>query len=453
MQRPQPDSLPETPGVYLYKDKEGVVIYVGKARNLRKRILSYFRENLSTKTIAMLSHADSITTITTETEKDALLLESTLIKKYLPHYNIALRDDKQYVLFRIDPKSPFPRLETVRQAKRRAQDNALYFGPFTDGVAARETWKIIHKIFPLRRCRDRLFKNRVRPCLYYHLGQCLAPCQGKVTQEEYQAVVRQVEMLLSGRSKELLETLRQEMQAASDSLEFELAAKLRDQIHAIEQTIEEQHVILPDGTIPEFYQLPESAQKEWIGEKLAAVFKSKHTIHRIECVDVSHISGDCARIGMVVFEDGQPLKTAYRTWSLPPEAIVAGDDYAALAFWAKHRVQSGPPWADLVLIDGGKGQIAAVSRGFQEAFQSEPIPFLLAGIAKARTENGRPDRRAGNVQDRIFLAHRKNPLPLRNGSEELLFLQYVRDNAHRYALSRHRQAKRKALLSTKKKKK
>ena len=173
MERPQPSSIPLSPGVYLYKDAKGKIIYVGKARVLRRRVLSYFRPTgIAPKTAAMLARAESIEFFTTNTEKEALLLEASLIKKHRPPYNIVLRDDKQYALFRLHPKQPFPRLEITRKVKK---DGARYFGPFTSALAARETWKLIHRAFPLRRCSDRMMKNRVRPCLYHHMGQCPAP--------------------------------------------------------------------------------------------------------------------------------------------------------------------------------------------------------------------------------------------------------------------------------------
>lgn len=192
----------------------------------------------------MIGHAASLETLSTTTEKEALLLEASLIKKHRPHYNIVLRDDKQYVLFRIAKDAPYPRLEVVRQARR---DNARYFGPFTSGQAARETWKTIHRVFPLRRCVDRAFKNRVRPCLYHHIGQCLAPCTENVPVEEYASLIHRVELLLSGRSRELLDTLRHAMADASEAMNYEQAAVFRDQIKAIERTVERQSVVLPEG--------------------------------------------------------------------------------------------------------------------------------------------------------------------------------------------------------------
>ncbi len=246
MERPASSTLPTTPGVYLYKDAQGRIIYVGKARNLRRRILSYFREAsaLTPKTVAMIGHAATLETLSTTTEKEALLLEASLIKKHRPHYNIVLRDDKQYVLFRIAKDVPYPRLEVVRQTRR---DNARYFGPFTSGQAARETWKAIHRAFPLRRCADRAFKNRVRPCLYHHIGQCLAPCTEAVSSEAYATLVHRVELLLSGRSRELVDMLRQAMTEASEALDYEQAAAFRDQIRAVERTVERQSVVLPAG--------------------------------------------------------------------------------------------------------------------------------------------------------------------------------------------------------------
>lgn len=584
MQKPESSSIPLTPGVYLYKDAKGRIIYVGKARVLRRRVLSYFRpEGLPAKTRAMLSHAESIEYLTTTTEKEALLLEASCIKKHRPHYNIVLRDDKQYVLFRINPKHPFPRLEIVRQARR---DGARYFGPFTSALAARETWKLIHRAFSLRRCTDKAMKNRVRACLYYFMGQCPAPCMDLVTPQEYNENVRKVTDLLQGRSAELLVGLRSAMEQAADDLEFEKAASLRDQIRAVESTVERQAAVLPGGgdmdvvglfsadkglalglifvrggavtdgrafywagltfedapellwsfmgqyycqaTPPPRILLPwipadlddaESAD-DAAGEAAAAEIAERaraaeagspapdgastrlaleqtladrrggavrivppqnagdnqlidlaqsnareearrqeqktdqnilerlaRALHlpappmRIECVDVSHTGGQQTRVGMVVFEDGKPERSQYRAYAMPD----SGDDYATLYAWVARRLESGPPWADLLLIDGGRGQLGAVQRALREAGKEDL--FALAAIVKARDEEGHADRRAGNVADRIFVPNRANPLPLREGGPELLFLQNVRDNTHRFAIGRHRRARQGAALS------
>ncbi|MBQ4132691.1 MAG: UvrB/UvrC motif-containing protein, partial [Desulfovibrionaceae bacterium] len=260
-------TIPVTPGVYMFKDAQGRIVYVGKAKHLRRRVSSYFRgqHRHSPKTAAMLAVAESLDTLSTNTEKEALLLEASLIKKHRPRYNIVLRDDKQYLLFHIDKAQEYPRLSIVRpraaKSKKgetfRASDDGetdipvlgrkgrdVFYGPYTSALAARETWRVIHRIFPLRRCSNRSFKNRVRPCLYYHLGQCLAPCVLPVEPSEYNAVLQRVELFLSGRSGELLEQLNDEMLKASDELNFEQAAKLRDQIVAVKQTLEKQSAVL-----------------------------------------------------------------------------------------------------------------------------------------------------------------------------------------------------------------
>lgn len=615
MQRPKPETLPLTPGVYLYKDTTGRILYVGKARVLRQRLLSYFRDDVPAKTAAMLKHACSLETLSTTTEKEALLLEASLIKKHRPRYNIVLRDDKQYVLFRLSLKHPFPRLDVVRKAregKGGGRDGARYFGPFSSATAARETFKLIHRVFQLRRCTDRALKNRVKPCLYFHMGQCPAPCMGNVTPAEYFVGVQPVIELLSGRTTDLVRDLEQKMLDAAEALDFEQAARLRDQKQAVERTVEQQSAVLASGAdmdvlglhpaergmalsilfvrggrlldgrsffwsglgwddapellwtfLSQFYAsgkgegpppkvvvpwiVPPQAQSTdddpvaaWcaqnipaqdgqneaptvplsdmpephipehleqatsadssadlsdfeeesipvleamlsqlrekpvrimaprnadehrlvdmavanareearqrqdvsIGERLAKALHLPVPPVRIECVDVSHTSGQQTRVGMVVFEDGQPLTSAYRDYAMPDGG---GDDYGVLAAWVARRLESGPPWADLLLIDGGKGQLSVVARALQDAGQEHL--FTLAAIAKARDAQGHADRRAGNVADRIFLQGRSNPLPLKDGCPELLFLQHVRDSTHRFAIGRHRKARTGAALA------
>lgn len=558
MERPDPATIPLSPGVYLYKDAKGKVIYVGKARVLRRRVLSYFRPTgLPAKTVAMLARAESIDYIATTTEKEALLLEASLIKKHRPHYNIVLRDDKQYALFRINLKQDFPRLEICRRAKR---DGARYFGPFTSALAARETWKLLNRAFSLRRCSDRMMKNRIRPCLYHHMGQCAAPCMGLASKEEYQEAIRKTCDLLAGNSEPLLAELRSEMEKSSEDLDFERAARLRDQIRAVEKTVERQAAILPgasdmdviglyqadkgmalgiifvrngavgDGRayywpglrledapellasfLGQFYTqaappprillpwIPSGARDEegediWedksaleqalserrdgpvrivaprnsddnqlvelaeanareeakrrqnqdpaaLLERVGKALGLSKVPNRIECVDVSHISGTQTRVGMVVYENGQPSRDEYRVYAMPDSQ----DDYATLHAWVGRRLESGEPWPDLLLIDGGRGQLASVRSAFERAGKPDLIP--LAAIAKARDENGHADRHAGNVADRIFLPGRSNPLPLREGSPELLFLQQIRDATHQFAISSHRKARRSAAFS------
>ncbi|MDR2076838.1 MAG: excinuclease ABC subunit UvrC [Desulfovibrio sp.] len=571
MEKPDLSRFPSTPGVYLYKDASGRILYVGKARRLRQRLASYFRDpaGLTRKTKAMLAQAVSIDILRTGTEKEALLLEAGLIKKHRPRYNILLRDDKEYLLFRINRDHPFPRVEILRRRTGgKGLKNAVLFGPFSSGGAARETWKLLHKFFPLRRCADRAFANRTRPCLYFDMRQCPAPCTRPVSRDDYQATLKKVELLLSGRSRELVAALSAEMQKAAESLRFEDAARLRDQIQAVRRTLERQSVVLAEGAdldvlgviqVPEglglgivfirdgllldgrsffwpgltvedtpelvtgflsqFYlnqralgeSIPPRVVVPWLppedspsGEEdadlaaltaalaeyrgnpvllsrprnpdednlalmaaanarealrsstmpamadlLAERLHAPAPLRHIEAVDISHTGGRQTRAGLVVFQDEEPIPGAFRQYDL--EEMLAnrkadpGDDYAALAAWAERRAESGPPWPDLLLIDGGKGQLAAVSRAFAD--RGLAGTFLLASIAKARDAEGRADRRAGNTGDRIFLPGRANPLPIAPGCPELLFLQRIRDAAHNFILGRHRKARAAHALS------
>lgn len=557
MEKPDLGKIPLSPGVYMFKNAQGRVLYVGKAKALRKRLSSYFREAsaLPLKTRSMLGKAEDLETISTATENEALLLEASLIKKHRPHYNILLRDDKEYLLFRLATDQDYPRLEIVRQVRRsrsRSKGGALVFGPYSSAHDARATWKSIHKIFPLRRCKDSSFKNRSRPCLYYHIGQCLAPCVLPVEPEKYAELTAKVAMLLQGRSRELIQNMEQEMDRAAEALEFERAAGIRDQIRAVKNTVEKQSVLLEKerdldlvglsecggglalsvlfvrggallgqraffwpglgledagelfaSFLLQFYTQAEAIPPQivlpWLpgagvadddsseldmaalesllaslragpvriaapkGEDeerlvslaaanaresaiqnrgadlpamLARVFMREEPVSRVEVVDVSHISGTSTRAGMVVFEDGRPVKDAWRNYAFESGH---GDDYGVLAEWAERRINSGPPWPDLLLIDGGRGQLAVVHKVF--AGHGLDGAFTIASIAKARDEAGHSDRRAGNVSDRIFLPGRTNPLNLKPGAPELLFLQHVRNHAHDFVLGRHRKAR------------
>ncbi|WP_027722799.1 excinuclease ABC subunit UvrC [Maridesulfovibrio zosterae] len=536
--------FPSSPGVYLMKDSAGRIIYVGKARVLRKRLSSYFRaiEKHTPKTRVLVSKICSIDTLVTATEKEALLLEASLIKKHRPRYNIVLRDDKQYVLFQLDKKSEYPRLRLTRKVVR---DGSVYFGPYTSSYFARETWKILGKVFPLRKCSDSSFKNRVRPCLYHDMKQCLGPCVNFVPRKDYMDLVHQVEMLLSGKAGDLISSLRREMEIASEALEFEKAANLRDQIKAVGKTIEKQSVVFNDSSDIDVIALAESSQGVGLGllfirrgrlldkknffwpglsledgeeilhsfvsqfytstkfipskllvpfefdmqssmeiltersknpvrivtpgtgeekrlleiarknaafganekknvdilDVLAAKLKLSAAPQRIECIDASHLGGEGMRVGMVVFEEAKPEKSQYRTYVFP-ELEHSSDDYAALYHWVVKRIDSGPPWADLILIDGGKGQLAAVEKAFAENWTEEtPVPHL-ASIAKG------PTRKAGELEDRIFRPGRKNHLPLKGGSPELLYLQNVRDEAHRFVIGRQRKSRKKKVLQS-----
>jgi excinuclease ABC subunit C len=565
MQKPDLSLFPTGPGVYLYKDAAGHILYVGKAGNLRRRLSSYFRAGISPplKTRVMLDEARHIDILRTGTEKEALLLEAGLIKKHRPRFNIILRDDKEYLLIRIAGNHPYPRVEIVRRSKHGAKRaGTKHFGPFSSGQAARDTLRLIHKNFPLRRCRDVAFANRTRPCLYHDMGQCLAPCVLPVPHTAYRAVLDQVRLLLSGKTRKLVTKMKHEMDDASRDQHFEKAAVLRDQIRSLEKTVERQSVILNENTDmdvvgptttsegaalgllfvrggmlldgrnffwPELVQedTPELLdgfltqyylQRRDFGESIpprivvprmtgtdgesfhaleralsdlrggpvrivhpsgpdennltlmaesnartaataaahtpaAALlrrrFNAAKSVRRIEVVDISHISGNKTRAGMAVFEDERPVFRAYRVYNLDADlaAVAAGDDYAALTAWAGRRIADAAeqPFPDLILVDGGKGQLAAVLRAFNAAnikTGNEPdAACLLASIAKARDGRGGSDRRAGNTADRIFVPGRGRPLNFPPGCRELLYLQHVRDAAHNFAVRHHRKAR------------
>lgn len=234
--------LPDSPGVYCFKDSSGRVIYVGKAKDIRKRVLSYFRPqpDLSGKTGLMMKKAGGLDIIFTSTEQEAFILESSLIKKYMPRYNVILRDDKQYPCIRLDINEPYPRLSIVRRIKK---DGAVYFGPFSSAGAVRSTLKIIDRVFKLRKCKTPALPSRTRPCLNYQMGLCLGLCTGDIPVAEYHKVVEQVRLFLEGRNRELISQLEKDMTEAAENLNFEKAAGIRDQIRAIEKVVERQHVV------------------------------------------------------------------------------------------------------------------------------------------------------------------------------------------------------------------
>ena len=234
--------LPHGPGVYLFSDPRGRVIYVGKAKDLKKRVLSYFRSanNTPTKTARMMKMAEGLEFILTLTEKEAFILENDLIKKFKPRYNIILRDDKQYPCLRLDIREPYPRLGIVRKIKK---DGALYFGPFSSANAVRSTTRVISRVFKLRKCKGLKLKHRDRPCINFQMDRCLAPCARTVSEKAYGEMVEQVRLFLEGRNTELVGTLKKEMAEVAAQLDFEKAADIRDRIYAIQKTVEKQHVV------------------------------------------------------------------------------------------------------------------------------------------------------------------------------------------------------------------
>jgi len=255
-------AFPHLPGIYMFKDAAGAILYIGKARDLRKRIGNYFRggDAVDVKTRIMLGRAADLEYAVTTSEKDALLLEASLIKKHRPRYNVVLRDDKNYLSIRIDPRDIYPRLDIVRRFQK---DGALYFGPYTSARAARDTLKYLHQLFPLRLCKGKKLIPRERPCLNYSMGRCLAVCADKVSREDYMKMVEEVVLFLQGKTDVLQRQLKQRMQEAAETLQFELAAFYRDRLQNVAATIEKQHIVsdrFHDQDVLGIYQEEERAE-------------------------------------------------------------------------------------------------------------------------------------------------------------------------------------------------
>lgn len=552
--RPQFDAkafvatLTTRPGVYRMLDESGAILYVGKARNLRKRVGNYFRASgLDTKTIALVARISNIEVTITRTETEALLLEQTLIKNYRPPYNIELRDDKTYPYIMLTQSDPYPRLAFHRGRKRQG---AKLFGPYPNSSSVRESLNILQKVFRLRQCEDSYFRNRSRPCLQYQIGRCTGPCVGLISTEEYARDVHYSSMFLSGQSDALIKELSADMERKSEALDFERAAIIRDQIIDLRHIHEQQYVsdhgsdadvlaaamqgayncvhlmVIRDGRlignksffprdrlsadeaallsafIAQYYVREEGGAEiprelvitpaiadsrslaaaltfcagksvrissavrghraKWLAmaatnaqESLHSYVTNKQNIQqrfeqlrqaleldaipqRIECFDISHTAGESPVASCVVFNSEGPLKSDYRKFNI--ERITAGDDYAAMGQALKRRytrlsgaseetVDAGKI-PDILLIDGGKGQLSQAREVLAECQLSG---VCLLGIAKGIS------RRAG--QETLYLAiddmYREIVLP--SESAALHLLQQIRDEAHRFAISGHRQ--------------
>jgi len=542
------NKAPRSPGVYLMKDSVQKIIYIGKAGNLKSRISSYFTGN-DTRPMApfLMLRVHDIEFITTATEKEALILENNLIKRHHPRYNVNLRDDKTYYHLSLDPAEKFPRLQLVR----RRQNNAVfYFGPYPSSAAAKETLKFVQQIFPLRSCRDHDFQLRKRPCLEHQIGRCLAPCKDLIDEESYRRLVENSVSFLQGRRKSLIANLKAQMQEASQKLNYEEAARLRDRIGAVEQTLEKQNVdwaesrdidvlgvyaskdyfqvcILfirggkllgsksftplkikaditevisssltqyydAEANLPEEILIPchlpdEAVIAEWLTDKkekkVVLTIPSRGTknalldmavanarslwetgqkkeeqklvaLHilqerlsleklpqRIECYDISNISGKHAVGSMVVFQDGGPDKAGYRRFRI--KMVSEADDYAMMYEVLARRFAHGENLPDLVVVDGGKGQLNIALSVLKDL----KIKIDVIGLAKEErtifSSQGIIKMKAGKSEDRVYLPRRKDPVYLKAWPHALALLQKVRDEAHRFALSYHHQLKQK----------
>ena len=538
-------SLPSDPGVYLLKDAEGQVLYVGKAVVLKNRVRSYFQapERLAPKVRAMMRHVVDLEYIVTSTEVEALILEATLIKQMKPHYNIRLKDDKAYPYLRLTWEEDFPRLLIARKP---GHDGSRYFGPYPRAQAVRDTIRLLRKIFPIRNCTNQKFKNAARPCLEYHIGHCQGPCQDLVSRVAYRQMMEQVEQFLEGRADEVERDLVKKMGEAADNLEFERAAELRNQVQAIREVREPQKVAagtereldaiawavdgdeavvqvfrvrkgrltgrealtlsgvegsgeaaLAEAFLTQYYAnaqevppelllqaVPDNVGQmgEWLrerrggavsirvpqrGEKaqlLAMVRKNaemardeglrrqerqeahvqegllglQHALglssipHRMECYDISNTQGTESVASMVVFTDGKPDKSQYRRFKI--KTVEGPNDFASMyevigrRFRHRELAEDNPnlkrfaQTPDLVIIDGGRGQLGYAARAMRELGVGDIAVF---GLAKQHEWLFEPDG--------------PNPIILDRDSEALKMLQHLRDEAHRFAITFHRQ--------------
>ena len=400
-------ALPETPGVYLMKDADGRTLYVGKAINLRKRVASYFQPARphDPKTQIMVRQVADLEIIQTASEAEALLYEASLIKEHQPKYNVSFRDDKSYPLIKVTIQEEFPRIFIGRGTP---EPGVKVIGPFANAALLRQAVAAIRRIFPFRTCRA----LPRRPCLDYYMGLCAAPCAGKIGREAYQAMLERVFRVLEGQKAEVLDELAQQMRAASDAQRYEEAAKLRDQVAALTELTVRPRRFLPSEAL----------------DDLRRLLQLPTLPRRIEGFDISNLYGQEAVGSLVTFVDGKPDKASYKRFKI--RTVVGIDDYAMMQELVRRRF--GEPWPapDLVLIDGGKGHVAAA----QQVVDELKVAIPLVGIAKEF--------------EHLFLPGRTEPLILPPTSKALHLLQRVRDEAHRFAIGYHRHLRgRRALRS------
>lgn len=529
-------TLTQRPGIYKMLNARGEIIYIGKAKNLKNRVSSYFRSNaVSPKQTAMVAKVAGIEVTVTHTEGEALLLESQLIKQHKPRYNISLRDDKTYPYVFISSFHDFPQLSYHRGAKKR---KGQYFGPYPSASAVKETLKLLQKIFPVRQCEDSYYNARSRPCLQHQIERCTAPCVGLISQADYQADVDNTILFLEGQGGLLIDNLVSKMEAASAQLAFEDAAAHRDQILRLRAVLEKHCVegekgdvdliacavkadvaciqvffirngqnlgnrqffpkiggdnepsLVLQAFISQYYLdkliphelivshpvaeaallievlssqtkhavaissnvrgdrqkwlqmaitnaenalLAKLADKQGLYARFVSLQEELHCVEvpkRLECFDISHTQGAQTVASCVVFDHEGPVKSAYRRFNI--EGVTGGDDYAAIHQAVLRRFkrlkQGEHPAPDILLIDGGKGQVAAAQSALAELAVNN---VMIVGVSKG------PDRKAG--MEKIILPDHELPLDVTPGASALLLIQHIRDEAHRFAITGHRQ--------------
>lgn len=556
------DKIKEYPiqsGVYLMKNQVDKIIYVGKAKNLRNRVKSYFTDSKdhSSKTRALVLNIFEIEYILTKTEVEAFLLEASLIKKHRPKYNIRLKDDKSYPYIQLTMQNEYPRLYLARKVKK---DGSLYFGPYTSGGAVFGTIRFLNRLFKIRDCTDSIFKSRTRPCMTHQIGRCTAPCVNLISKDDYCQDLEGAKEFLKGRSRKLVKDLEKKMLFAASEEKFEVAAKMRDSMTAIKSIIEKQTIINDTtekdqdavsffgddrgvlvetihvragrviGNRPHFIgglnpNSPDEDPREWLASILNQYYEDNfipdevllsidlgHDIHRllqdvlkartgreiivrfatdtkgqaltemastnakahfekqvskdevkkqgleeiqaklslpkkphrIECFDISHFQGSETVASQVVFEDGVPAKDHYRRYKI--KTVAGIDDFASMYEVLTRRFQhSEYEDPDLIVVDGGKGQLSQAVRMLGELNKTY-IPVV--GLAKARTESNFQAENVEASEERFYLPGRANPVVFKTNSEAYQILVGLRDEAHRFAITFHRERRDKVSLES-----
>ena len=545
--------FPRQCGVYLMKDIHNRTIYIGKAKNLKSRVQSYFSNDKSFKNIFLIPRIHHIDYVLTDTEVEAYLLEASLVKKNKPRYNVRLKDDKSYPYIRCSMEESYPRFYVERRVKHK---RSLYFGPYTEASVARRMVRFLNEQFKIRDCSNQFMKSRKKPCLTYHINNCTAPCVNKVSQEDYSQQVKQSLSFLRGRGKAVLKDMESQMKKSSSEERFEEAARLRDRLKAIEFCREKQFVVSQaqknldaiafykdkkavlfqtlhvrsgavtgqrfyydsninadriffselfcsfivqyymDNLIPDLILLSGEQTKDFLfstlektlfkvhGKKIFVrnprgnvekklvdmalknaqskfkeqyskkqiLLKGLETIQkkfhletwpeRMECFDISHFQGKDQVASQVVFEEAAPKKEDYRKYKI--RMVKGVDDFASIKEVLDRRFKHTEyPDPQLLVVDGGKGQLKKALLALKEAGKEE-IPVVA--MAKARVQSDFSSETVKSGQERFFLPGRKNALVFPSDSEALRILTHLRDEAHRFAITYHRRLSQKSLI-------
>jgi excinuclease ABC subunit C len=421
--------FPTTPGLYLMKDSQGRVIYIGKAKNLRSRASSYFHKTAAgdRRICHWIAEVADIDFLVADSEVDALLSEARLVKDIQPKYNQVLKDDKTFPYLQITTGEDFPRVNFTREPLDRG---VKLYGPFPRAKSLRGAIQVLQRIFKFRTCALDIEEGDARwrwfrPCLLYSINQCTAPCNLRIDRESYRKSIRRLQMFLDGKKHVVLEEMNQEMLAASKALEFEKAARLRDEIKALE-TLNLRGDLAKHAQPEVFYVDPRKGLKG-----LKQILKLDSLPRTIDGVDIAHLGGNEMVGSLVSFVDGLPFKPAYRRYRI--KSVAGIDDFAAIREVVMRRIQglreADEPFPDIWLIDGGKGQLSAAYSAFESL---RVVPPAVIALAKREEE--------------IFVQGRPEPIVLSRRSFALRLLQYVRDEAHRFAQHYHHLLRKKRTL-------